>query len=53
MKLEKQSLGNLARELPDFAGVIRYETTFELKDGMEVTRIDLGEVGGDSTSVAQ
>lgn len=45
VKLAKQSLGNLARELPDFAGVIRYETTFELENSAEVAGIDLGDVG--------
>ncbi len=38
-------LKNLARELPDFAGVLRYETTLTMKENEDVRAIDIGRVG--------
>ena len=37
--------GNLAKELPDFAGVIRYETVLEISEDKAFEAIDLGRVG--------
>lgn len=37
-------LKNLARELPDFAGIIRYETVINISD-KEIETINLGKVG--------
>lgn len=42
---ERNCLGNLARELPDFVGVIRYEAMLEVSEGKELRWIDLGRVG--------
>ena len=41
----KGELCNLARELPDFAGVLRYEATVSFDEGEKVSVLDLGRVG--------
>lgn len=38
-------LGNLARELPEFAGMLRYEAVLSLPEAEKLWKIDLGRVG--------
>lgn len=39
------ALGNLAKELPDFAGVIRYETKLTMHTADDIHLLELGRVG--------
>ena len=43
--LNDTGLGNLARNNPDFAGVVKYEALWQVEDPSLLTVIDLGLVG--------